>query len=157
MRYNINNKNWDALNNKNWDLNLKSNIQCFPRRYRQIFFLLFSPHRISQTNDQFDQLKLEKKHKKAVAREEEYAKVNVERTTLGVVSMLSYPLRARPILPRRSPRAPNRIWSAPVYFFFAHNFEAVIEGNKHESAGRLYSLKQHTREELNRLCVAVCT
>ena len=50
---------------------------------------------ISLTNDQFDQLKLEKKHKKAVAREEEYAKVNVERITLGVVSMLSYPLRAR--------------------------------------------------------------
>ena len=64
---------------------------------------------ISLTNDQFDQLKLEKKHKKAVAREEKYAKLNVERTTLGVVSMLSYPLRARPILPRRSPRAPNRI------------------------------------------------
>ena len=111
MRYNINNKNWDALNNKNWDLNLNSNIQCFPRRYKQIFFLLFSPHRISQTNDQFDQLKLEKKHKKAVAREDEYAKVNVERTTLGVVSMLSYPHHARPVLPRRSPRAPNRIWS----------------------------------------------
>ena len=64
---------------------------------------------ISLTNDQFDQLKLEKKHNKAVAREEEYAEVNVERTTLGVVSMLSYPLRARPFLPRRSPRAPNRI------------------------------------------------
>ena len=102
MRYNINNKSWDALNNKNWDLNLNSNIQCFPRRYKQIFFLLFSPHRISQTNDQFDQLKLEKKHKKAVAREDEYAKVNVERTTLGVVSMLSYPHHARPVLPRRS-------------------------------------------------------
>ena len=28
---------------------------------------------ISLTNDQFDQLKLEKKHKKAVAREDEYA------------------------------------------------------------------------------------
>ena len=73
------------------------------------FFLFFSPLMISLTNDKFDQLKLEKKHKKAVAREDEYAKVNVERTTLGVVSMLSYPLRARPILPRRSPRAPNRI------------------------------------------------
>ena len=75
----------------------------------KFFFLLFPPLMNSLTNDQFDQLKLEKKHKKAVAREEEYAKVNVERTTLGVVSMLSYPLRARPILPRRSPRAPNRI------------------------------------------------
>ena len=73
------------------------------------FFLFFSPLMISLTNDKFDQLKLEKKHKKAVAREEDYAKLNVERTTLGVVSMLSYPLRARPILPRRSPRAPNRI------------------------------------------------
>ena len=73
------------------------------------FFLFFSPLMISLTNDKFDQLKLEKKHKKAVAREDEYAKVNVERTTLGVVSMLSYPLRARPILLRRSPRAPNRI------------------------------------------------
>ena len=61
----------------------------------KFFFLLFSPLMISLTNDQFDQLKLEKKHKKAVAREEEYAKVNVERITLGVVSMLSYPLRAR--------------------------------------------------------------
>ena len=84
----------------------------------KFFLLLFSPLMISLTNDQFDQLKLEKKHNKAVAREEEYAEVNVERTTLGVVSMLSYPLRARPILPRRSPRAPNRIWSAPVYFIF---------------------------------------
>ena len=88
-------------------MNLNSNIQFFPRRYKQTIFL-FSPHRISQTNDQFDQLKLEKKHK-AVAREDEYAKVNVERTTLGVVSMLSYPHHARPVLPRRSPRAPNRI------------------------------------------------
>ena len=35
---------------------------------------------ISQTNNQFDQLKLEKEHKKAVAREDENAKVNVERT-----------------------------------------------------------------------------
>ena len=66
---------------------------------------------ISQTNDQFDQLKLENKHKKAVAREDQYAKVNVERTTLGVVSMLPHPHHARPVLPRRSPRASNRIWS----------------------------------------------
>ena len=64
---------------------------------------------ISQTNNQFDQLKLEKKHKKAVAREDEYAKVNVERITLGILSMLSYPHHARPMLLRRSPRAPNRI------------------------------------------------
>ena len=95
MRYNINNKSWDALSNKNWDLNLNSNIQFFPRRYKQIFFLLFSPHRISQTNDQFDQLKLEKKHKKAVAREDEYAKVNVERTT-RVHALLSAPCEANP-------------------------------------------------------------
>ena len=33
---------------------------------------------ISQTYNQFDHLKLEKKHKKAVAREDEYAKVNVK-------------------------------------------------------------------------------
>ena len=64
---------------------------------------------ISQTNDQFDQLKLEKKHKKAVARDDEYPKVNVEKTTLGVVTMLSYPHHVRPILLRRSRRAPNRI------------------------------------------------
>ena len=64
---------------------------------------------ISLTNDQFDQLKLEKKHKKAVAREDEYAKVNVESTALSVASTLSYPLRARPIFLRRSPRAPNII------------------------------------------------
>ena len=54
-------------------------------------------------------LKLEKKHKKAVAREDEYAKVNVESTARSVASTLSYPLRARPIFLRRSPRAPNII------------------------------------------------
>ena len=46
---------------------------------------------VSQNNHQCYQLKLEKKHKKAVAKEDEYAKVNVGRTTLGVASMLSYP------------------------------------------------------------------
>ena len=84
----------------------------------KFFLLLFSPLMISLTNDQFDQLKLEKKHKKAVAREDEYAKVNVESTARSVASTLSYPLRARPIFLRRSPRAPNIIWSAPVYFIF---------------------------------------
>ena len=69
---------------------------------------------ISQTNNQFDQLKLEKEHKKAVAREDENAKVNVEMATLGVVSMLCYLHHARPILLRRSPRAQNRIWSSHV-------------------------------------------
>ena len=64
---------------------------------------------ISLTNDQFDQLKLEKKHKKAVAREDEYAKVNVESTARSVASTLSYPLRVRPIFLRRSSRAPNII------------------------------------------------
>ena len=64
---------------------------------------------ISLTNDNFDQFKLEKKHKKAVAREDEYAKVNVESTARSVASTLSYPLRARPIFLRRSPRAPNII------------------------------------------------
>ena len=44
---------------------------------------------ISQTNNQFDQLKLEKKHKKAVAREDEYAKVNVERTKKKTVTRSS--------------------------------------------------------------------
>ena len=73
------------------------------------FFLFFSPLVISLTNDKFDQLKLEKKHKKAVAREDEYAKVNVESTARSVASTLSYPLRARPIFLRRSPRAPNII------------------------------------------------
>ena len=47
---------------------------------------------ISLTNDQFDQLKLEKKHKKAIGREDEHAKVNVESTARSVASMLSYPL-----------------------------------------------------------------
>ena len=42
-------------------------------------------------------------------------------------------------------------------FFFMHAFEIVIEVNKRESAGRLYSLEQHSREELYRLCVAACT
>ena len=73
------------------------------------FFLFFSPLMISLTNDKFDQLKLEKKHKKAVAREDEYAKVNVESTARSVASTLSYPLRARPIFLRRSSRAPNII------------------------------------------------
>ena len=73
------------------------------------FFLFFSPLMISLTNDKFDQLKLEKKHKKAVAREDEYAKVNVESTARSVASTLSYPLRARPIFLRRSFRAPNII------------------------------------------------
>ena len=73
------------------------------------FFLFFSPLMISLTNDKFDQLKLEKKHKKAVAREDEYAKVNVESTARSVASTLSYPLRARQIFLRRSPRAPNII------------------------------------------------
>ena len=73
------------------------------------FFLFFSPIMISLTNDKFDQLKLEKKHKKAVAREDEYAKVNVESTARSVASTLSYPLRARPIFLRRSFRAPNII------------------------------------------------
>ena len=82
------------------------------------FFLFFSPLMISLTNDKFDQFKLEKKHKKAVAREDEYAKVNVESTARSFASTLSYPLRARPIFLRRSPRAPNTIWSAPVYFIF---------------------------------------
>ena len=74
---------------------------------------------VSQNNHQCDQLKLEKKYKKAVAREEEYAKVNVGRTTLGVASMLSYPHQARAILLRRSPRAPCRI-------LFAHIYDAII-------------------------------
>ena len=73
------------------------------------FFLFFSPLMISLTNDKFDQLKLEKKHKKAVAREDEYAKVNVESTARSVASTLSYPPRARPIFLRRSSRAPNII------------------------------------------------
>ena len=84
-------------------------LELPPRRYRQILFLLFSPLMISQTSNQLDHLKLEKKHKKAVARDDEYAKVNVERTTPGVVSILSYPHHARLTLLRRSPRALNRI------------------------------------------------
>ena len=52
----------------------------------------------------------------------------------------------------------NREKKLPFHvFFFMHAFEIVIEVNKRESAGRLYSLEQHSREELNRLCVAACT
>ena len=52
----------------------------------------------------------------------------------------------------------NREKKLPLHvFFFAPAFETVIEGNKRESAGRLYSLEQHTREELNRLCITACT
>ena len=80
------------------------------------FFLIFFTSHDFSNYDKFDQFKLEKKHKKAVAREDEYAKVNVESTARSVASTLSYPLRARPIFLRRSPRAPNIIWSAPVYF-----------------------------------------
>ena len=82
------------------------------------FFLIFFTSHDFSNYDKFDQFKLEKKHKKAVAREDEYAKVNVESTARSVTSTLSYPLRARPIFLRRSPRAPNIIWSAPVYFIF---------------------------------------
>ena len=84
-------------------------MSFLPEDTDKFLFLLFSPLMISQTNNQLDHLKLEKKHKKAVARDDEYAKVNVERTTPGVVSILSYPHHVRLTLLRRSPSALSRI------------------------------------------------
>ena len=76
------------------------------------FFLIFFTSHNFSNYDKFDQFKLEKKHKKAVARDDEYAKVNVESTAL-----LSAPREAN--LPEEISQSSEHNLIRPSLFYFS--------------------------------------
>ena len=81
------------------------------------FFLIFFTSHDFSNYDKFDQFKLEKKHKKAVAREEEYAKVNVESTARCVHALLSAPREAN--LPEEISQSSEHNLIRPSLFYFS--------------------------------------